>query len=236
MSNSRNRKNLEISTLIIYFVIQSTFMDSRQSLETLHDIKRMMERSSRFISLSGLSGISAGICALAGAYIANNWITRYKTQDDDKIGDGSAQDLMLRLLLLAGTILIFALASSFYFSRRKARKSGLPIWDHSSRKLLANLLIPLMAGGFFVFGLLYHQNLELITPACLVFYGMALVNASKYTLSDIRYIGFLEIALGIVNLFYDDTAFSIYFWAIGFGLLHIVYGAIMWLKYEWKSK
>jgi hypothetical protein len=236
MSNLGQRKNLEIPMQIIYFVFQSTFMEGQQSLDTLNDIKRMMERSSRFISLSGLSGIGAGICALAGAYLANDWITRYKNHDGDRFNGGDAGDLRLKLLVLAGFILVLALASSFYFSRRKARKTGLPVWDHSSRKLLLNLLIPLMAGGFFVLGLIYQHYLELITPACLVFYGMALVNASKYTLSDIRYIGFIEIALGIINLFYDDTAMSIYFWAIGFGLLHIIYGAIMWLKYEWKSK
>jgi len=211
-------------------------MDDQQPLDTLHDIKRMMERSSRFISLSGLSGIVAGVFALVGAFIANGWITSYKTQDEDKFGDANVQDLRLRLLLLAGTILILAMASSFYFSLRRARKNALPIWDHSSKKLLVNLLIPLIAGVFFIMGLWYHHNLELVMPACLVFYGMALVNASKYTLSDIRYIGLMEIVLGIINLFYNDPAFSIYFWAIGFGLLHIVYGSMMWLKYEWNSK
>jgi len=91
-------------------------------------------------------------------------------------------------------------------------------------------LIPLVAGGLFVGGLLYHNEWRLVAPACLVFYGLALVNASKYTLTDIRYLGLLEIVLGLVNLYYAD--YGLYYWAIGFGLLHIIYGLIMWWKYD----
>jgi hypothetical protein len=105
-----------------------------------------------------------------------------------------------------------------------------PIWDHTSKKLLLNLLIPLAAGGMFVLGLLHYDDWRFVVPATLVFYGLALVNASKYTVSDIRYLGFLEIALGILGMWY--IGYGLYFWAIGFGLLHIIYGLIMWWKYE----
>lgn len=108
------------------------------------------------------------------------------------------------------------------------------MWDLTSKKLLINLLIPLVTGGLFVLGLLYQNEWFLLAPACLVFYGLALVNASKYTLNDIRYIGFFEIALGLINIFYPD--YSLFFWAAGFGVLHIVYGLIMWWKYDMKTK
>ena len=104
------------------------------------------------------------------------------------------------------------------------------MWGHTSKKLMINLLIPLIAGGLFVLGLLYQGEWFLVAPACLVFYGLALVNASKYTLTEIRYIGLLEIVLGLVNMFWPD--YSLYFWAIGFGVLHIIYGLIMWWKYD----
>jgi hypothetical protein len=201
-------------------------MENQQtSLETLQDIKRMMERSSRFISLSGLSGMSAGIFALSGAYLAKDWIAQNADPEH-------SPNLRWKLLLLALAVLALALIFSFYFTWRKASKNNLPVWDHSSKNLLVSLLIPLAAGGLFVLGLLDHGYLELISPACLVFYGLALLNASKYTLSGIRYIGLMEIALGCVALFY--TSYGLYFWAIGFGLLHIVYGAFMWLKYDLK--
>jgi len=92
------------------------------------------------------------------------------------------------------------------------------------------LIIPLAAGGLFAAGLLYHNEWKFVAPACLVFYGLALVNASKYTLSDIRYVGIMEILLGLINMYVVD--YGLYFWAAGFGVLHIVYGLIMWWKYE----
>jgi hypothetical protein len=201
-----------------------------QSLETLQDIKRMMERSSRFISLSGLSGVSAGICALIGAWIAHDWIVAFV-----QAGDGfpaEERDLFeIRMFLLAASVLVAALVTSTWFTWRKARKSNLPIWDHTSRRLAVNMAIPLIAGGFFVIGLLKsHAGWVFVAPTCLVFYGLALVNASKYTLTDIRYLGLLEIALGCICMYYPHD--GLYFWAAGFGALHIVYGLIMWWKYE----
>jgi hypothetical protein len=205
---------------------------TEQSLETLQDIKRMMERSSRFISLSGLSGVSAGICAIVGAFIAHTWIGEYeRVLSPDAYRLPNALDLLeTRLVALAIGVLVAALLTSTWFTWRKARKNRLPIWDHASKKLAINMAIPLAAGGFFAFGLLQHGGWNFIAPACLVFYGLALVNASKYTLTDIRYLGFFEIALGCMNMYFPHE--GLYFWTTGFGLLHIIYGLIMWWKYE----
>jgi hypothetical protein len=198
---------------------------TEQSLEALQDIKRMMERSSRFISLSGLSGVSAGAFAIVGAFIAHRWIREYLSNTDE------ARDTFeTKMLGLAIGVMVAALLTSTWFTWRKARKSQLPIWDHASKKLAINMAIPLAAGGFFALGLLQHGGWNFIAPACLVFYGLALVNASKYTLTDIRYLGFLEIALGCINMYFPHE--GLYFWTTGFGLLHIIYGLIMWWKYE----
>ncbi|HXD76748.1 MAG TPA: hypothetical protein VN616_03015 [Puia sp.] len=205
-----------------------------ESLETLQDIRRMMERSSRFISLSGLSGVCAGVCALVGAWIAHTWIKEYYGSNNFLsrflYNRESANELKWRLIDLAFFVLVAALATSTLMTWRKARKSGLPIWDHTSRRLAVNMLIPLVAGGLYVIGLLYRTDWEYVAPSCLVFYGLALVNASKYTLTDIRYLGLLEIVLGCVCMYYPHE--GLYFWAAGFGVLHIVYGLIMWWKYE----
>jgi hypothetical protein len=196
------------------------------SLETLQDIKRIMDRSSRFISLSGLSGVSAGVFALIGVYFAGKWIyhSRYVMYGTD------FYELKWKLLGLAAVVLSAALVFAFYFTWRRAKKNKVSIWDHSSKKLMINLLIPLVAGGIFVLGLWVQDDWRYIAPATLIFYGLALVNASKYTLSDIRYLGILEIVLGLINMW--AIGWGLYFWAAGFGLLHIVYGLIMWWKYE----
>lgn len=200
---------------------------TEQSLETLQDIKRMMERSSRFISLSGLSGVSAGICALAGAYIARGMISSYL---QGPTTESFRSPFEFQMFELAMAVLVAALATSTFFTWRKARKNHLPIWGHASKKLAINMAIPLAAGGFFVLGLLSHAGWNYVAPSCLVFYGLALVNASKYTLTDIRYLGLLEIALGCICMYYPHE--GLYFWTAGFGILHIIYGLIMWWKYE----
>ena len=201
-------------------------------LETLQDIKRIMERSSRFLSLSGLSGIAAGICALVGAWFANNKLNPYYDRYDTRGNFNKLEfhDLKMDLLLIAGIVLIAALLSSFYFTWRRAKQNHLPVWDHTSKKLFINMIIPLAAGGLFILSMLQYDEWRYIAPACLIFYGLALVNASKYTLTDIRYLGLLEIILGLINT--QFIGYGLYFWAVGFGVLHIIYGAIMWWKYE----
>lgn len=196
----------------------------------------MMQRSNRFISLSGFSGIAAGLCALAGAYFAYDWIAEYNAgYQAQGFQEPSFQRLKWNLTLLAGAVLATALVSAFYFTWRRASKANTPLWDHSTRLLLGSMLVPLLSGGLLI-GLLILQTNEwrLLAPLSLIFYGLALVSGSKYTLSDIRYLGFLEILVGLVST--QFTGYGLYFWALGFGVLHIIYGALMWWKYERNSE
>lgn len=205
--------------------------EQNPSLEALQDIRRMMQRSSRFISLSGLSGIAAGIWALIGSYFAYDWISEYYVGYNEVGYSGAAfQKLKYSLLGLAAAVLVAALASAFYFTWRRASKNNLSLWDPTAKRLMINLLIPLVTGGLVILALLRYDDWRFVAPLCLIFYGLALVNASKYTLSDIRYLGFSEILLGLINT--QFIGYGLYFWAFGFGILHIIYGFIMWWKNE----
>lgn len=201
-------------------------------LAALQDIRQMMQRSSRFLSLSGLSGIAAGIWALVGAYFAYDWIAEFANNNTNYSG-GAFQRLLFNLLLLAGAVLALALVSAFYFTWRKTKEDHVPLWNRTSRQLTVNMLLPLVAGGLFLLTFLQHQHWQYIAPGSLLFYGLALVNGSKYTLSDIRYLGVSELILGLVATQYPG--YGLHFWATGFGLLHIVYGFIMWWKNERKT-
>lgn len=199
-------------------------------IAALHDIRQMMQRSSRFLSLSGLSGVAAGFWALAGAYIAHNWMNDYRQQNGDAYSTTTFHELKIKLLLLSAAVLVVALISAFYFTRRRASKSGVPLWDRSTKLMVINMLIPLVSGGLLILALLQHNDWRFVAPLSLIFYGLALVNASKYTLSDIRYLGLLEIVLGLVST--QFIGYGLYFWAVGFGLLHLIYGFSMWWKNE----
>jgi hypothetical protein len=188
----------------------------------------MMERSSKFLSLSGLSGISAGICALIGAWVAYNQI---HIAGVDQLYDADIRhDAVPFLVKDALFVLVSALIFGSFFTIRKAHKQGLKIWNNTSKNLVIALLLPLLAGGFFCLGLLFHGLYLLCFPATLVFYGVALISASKFTVNDTLYLGIAEVILGIIALFLAH--YHLIFWAIGFGVLHIIYGAVMYFKYD----
>ena len=207
----------------------------QDTLQEVKDIRRLMERSSRFISLSGLSGVAAGVFALLGAGIGRYVIFKdyYKFSHDRSFFDTNEFiKLKVPLIGLAAAVFAAAFLSAFYFTWRKSNNQGRSLWDHTSRRLFWNMVIPLVAGGLFILGMLQYDNWLFVAPACLIFYGLALVNASKYTLTDIRYLGYCEIIVGLINM--QWIGYGLYFWAFGFGVLHIVYGIVMWWKYERK--
>jgi len=206
-------------------------MNQKEQLDTLNDIRNIMNRSSKFISLSGLSGIFAGLTALVGAYFAHQALKGY-IAGDYGYGMDADSDIEIDLLKIGISVLIVAVLGGIFFTYRQGKKKNLPLWDNTSKNLIINLFIPLFTGGLFVIGLLLnHSNsVGLIAPSTLVFYGLALINASKFTYSDIRFLGICEIILGIIAMF--NIGLGLYFWAAGFGVLHILYGSIMYFKYE----
>lgn len=188
----------------------------------------MMERSSRFISLSGLSGVSAGLCALGGAWAAHTQIQHWLHGERGMVGSGL--QLVENLLLIALLTFVAALVSAFIFTYLRSRKNNIPLFGAATWRLLWNTAIPLAAGGLFMLRMMQLGQYQLVAPGCLIFYGLALVNASKYTLGEVRYLGYAQLILGIINLWWVE--YGLEFWALGFGLLHIVYGVAMWYKYE----
>nr|NQU93641.1 hypothetical protein [Bacteroidota bacterium] len=204
-----------------------------KKIQDLKEIKDMMERSSRFLSLSGLSGISAGIIALIGAVIA------YFIMDMGKIEYHPYfyllqplpfERILFPLLILGISVVILALGSALFFSWRKARKHDLSLWNHTTRRLLSHLFIPLITGVFFILILIDRNDETLVASATLIFYGLALVNAGKYTFGEIHYLGISEIILGILAGIF--VHYGLIFWTIGFGVLHILYGFVMYYRYE----
>lgn len=195
----------------------------------LQQIKEMMERSSRFISLSGLAGVFAGVYALLGALLASRIMS-------ERARNYSPEDFILtseknlQLYGIAAVVLVLSLLTAIFFTTRNARKKNQKIWDKRSQRMLINLAIPLVTGGIFVLILILQKSIYLVAPAMLIFYGLALINGSKYTLNDIRYLGISEIILGLIATWFYGH--GLLFWAIGFGVLHIIYGAAMYWKYE----
>ncbi len=206
---------------------------TEKHLQDISEIRSIMERSSSFLTLSGLSGVFAGIFALSGAAFAY-WAIYIKYYQFGKVGLlnslSPSNELILLLFVDAVIVLVFALSIGFIFTWRNTKRKGLKIWDNNSKRLLINLFIPLVTGGLFGLLLIWHGYIEVLAASTLIFYGLSLLNASKYTIHNIRYLGISEIILGLITGIFVE--YSLLFWAIGFGVLHIIYGALIYFKYE----
>ncbi len=211
-------------------------MDKQQEhLETLREIRSLMERSSRFISLSGRSGVIAGIMAISGVVAAYLYLGMSFTDPgyyEYAVNENGAPNAAVYTFFITDIFVVFmvSLLAATMLTMKKARQQGLPVWDATAKRLLINILIPIVTGAAFCLILVHHGYLELIAPATLLFYGMALLNAGKYTLNDVRYLGVAQIATGLAATLFLD--YALLFWAFGFGVIHIVYGITMHYKYE----
>lgn len=197
-------------------------MEDKDLIDEISSIKNIMERSTRFITLSGLSGVMAGIYALIGAFLA------YRMLYLQPIYDFKALDI--QLFSLALVVLFFAVTTGILLTYRKARRSGQSIWNKSSQNMLMAGALPLLTGGGFALTMWYNGYVWLIASACLIFYGLAVVAASQYTFGDVKWLGICEIALGLMAGIF--TGYGLFFWAFGFGILHILYGTVMHFKYD----
>lgn len=195
------------------------------------EIRSMMERSSKFVSLSGLAGIMAGIYALAGAYIAYRIF--YFNPDEiiyRTIEAGSFSTGLLKVIMLALVILILATGTAIFLSNKRANKRGEKLWNPTARRLMINMAVPLITGGLLILILISKGLIGLIAPFTLLFYGLALYSASKFTYEEVKSLGLIQITLGLLSSYF--VGFGLLFWAIGFGLVHIIYGIYMHYKYE----
>ncbi|MGF1558801.1 MAG: hypothetical protein ACFCUL_06910 [Flavobacteriaceae bacterium] len=209
-------------------------MDANKYLDDITEIKNIMNRSSRFISLSGLSGVMAGVYSLIGAGLA--YVRLKAISGSSYEGLSGRTDtlwetkIITDLTLIALGVVVAAAVTGFILTLKKSKKSGERLWDVSSRRLVANFLIPLVAGGLFCLVLIQYNVAGLVAPTTLIFYGLACVNASKYTMGDVRYMGLAFITLGTLST--QFIGYGLYFWALGFGVFHIIYGGMMYFKYD----
>lgn len=211
--------------------------EENEHLKQITEIRSMMERSTKFLSLSGLSGVFAGIFALGGAAWAY-WRLGISPFTRDSylsvIGESKITliqpDLLFELVLVGLAVLFLSVGTGLLLTMRNARKSNQEIFGKAGLRMMFTLAVPLAAGGLFCLVLIHHHAYGFVAPATLLFYGMALFGAGKHTHGEIQYLGLCQIGLGIISAFY--IGYGLLFWAFGFGLLHILYGLIMYFKYE----
>lgn len=200
-------------------------MESKNYLQDLQDIKQMMSKSTQFLSLSGLAGILAGIYALVGAYFVYGLIERHPYQYI------TLESLTFKAIVgIAVLVLVLSVATAYILSHKKAKRKGELLINSTSKRAFLNFAIPMITGGILIILLLKNGYYGLIAPMTLIFYGLSCVNVSKYTFRDVRYLGITEIILGLIAV--EFSGYGLLFWVIGFGICHIIYGSVMYFKYD----
>jgi hypothetical protein len=204
-----------------------------EQLDAIRDMRNLMERSSRFLSLSGLAGVAVGIIALMGvfAFFLKVDISPWQPVHPDVLFATAPEGVISNLdFLLKDALLILAcsLAVGIWMSANRARKNKHSLWDVPAKRLLINLMIPLLSGGILCLIFIDKGLSPYLASMTLVFYGLALVNASKYSLDEIRNLGLLEILCGLLAAW--EPKYGILIWGIGFGVLHIGYGLLIHSK------
>ena len=198
--------------------------EEKDYIKDISEIRSMMERSSKFLSLSGWAGIMAGIYALAGVYVADSYFGFNPQQVAEAGGVG------LNIILLATAVLVMAIVTAILLSYRRAGKREERLWNSTTKRLVVNMSVPLVTGGVVVLVMASKELAGLIAPLTMIFYGIALFNVSTLTIKEIKGLGITQIILGLAGLYF--VQYGLLIWALGFGVAHILYGIIMYLKYE----
>ncbi len=204
--------------------------EEQDYIRDIAEMRSMMERTSKFLSLSGLAGMMAGLYALSGAYIAYKFFNFNPDEIVYSTTSGRLSSSLLKVIFLAFIILILAIGTAMFLSYKKANKKGEKLWNATAKRLLINMAVPLIVGGLLILILISKGFIGLIAPFTLLFYGLALYNASKFTYEEVRSLGLIEIGLGLISSYF--VGYGLLFWALGFGVVHIIYGIYMHYRYE----
>jgi hypothetical protein len=182
-----------------------------RAMDNLRYIRETMERATAFTGISGWGGIAIGTTALMASFIAalqpsfKAWLAIW-------IAEG------LISLLIAG-----------WSMDRKARAAQMPLVSGPGRKAVFSLSPPMIAGGLLTIVLVRAGLTNAIPGVWLLLYGTGVITGGMYSVPVVPIMGICFMGLGALALF--APAFANWFMAVGFGGLHLVFGAIIVRKY-----
>jgi len=186
-----------------------------------------MERHSSFFSLSGFTGILIGIVGCIAIFLVDTMTHGYGINFD---GFSQLPILFLEIGIMVIGILTIVLSLFILWKRgrNKAKKNKQGLWNAFAKKQRINLLLLLLV--FLVILILIGSKgyYRLITPLLLSFYGLLLLNLSRFQSKSLLFLGLATLILGIVSyVSYTDKIFLL---ALGVGIFPIIYGLLTFNK------
>src|SRR2546423_6835328 len=183
-----------------------------RAMDNLRYIRETMERATPFTGISGLGEIAIGATALVASVIA---------------AQQPAFKAWLAIWLAEGLI---SLLIAGWSMDRKARAVQMPLVSGPGRKAVFSLSPPLIAGGLLTIVLVRAGLTNAIPGVWLLLYGTGVITGGMFSVGEVAAMGLCFIGLGAIALF-SPPAFANWFMAVGFGGLHVLFGAIIVRKY-----
>jgi len=183
-----------------------------RAIDNLEFIRETMERSTHFTAVPGYGGILMGVTAAVATYIAAQQPT---------------QIAWLRVWL---TEAVLAFAIGLLAMWQKSRIDGQSLVSVPAKKFALGFAPPMIVGVAVVLGLWKNEYYYAIPPVCMLCYGAAVVCGGAFSVRVVPVMGWCFMAFGSAAFLLPATYGNLMM-AVSFGLLHIVFGAVIARRY-----
>jgi len=183
-----------------------------RAMDNLQFIRETMERSAVFTSVPGYGGALMGATAVGAAIIAHS------------------QPLITNWLIVWLVEAALAFSIGFFALWQKSKNSGESLASVPAKKFALAFAPPIVAGIILTALFYYRGFFEFLPCAWLTLYGTAVVTGGAYSVKIVPTVGWIFVALGAVAAFAPARAGNLLM-ALGFGVLHIVFGSIVARRY-----
>jgi len=204
-------------------------MTDTENLKGTTEMDAVGNRSTHFFSLRGFPGILVGIYALLGAITFRQLLNNHQNLNS-AVSFLPISYLEYLLTSIVFLVLVISIISVYISAFRKAKRSHKKLWGPVSRRFLIHVSLPLLAGGVICILLYEYGLIRYISSAMLIFYGLTFFSARKYISNTTRNAGIVILLIGLVSTQFID--YGLYFWVIGFGFIHVIYGIVTYRKHD----
>lgn len=183
-----------------------------RAMDNLEFIRETMERSTAFTAVPGYGGIFMGVTAIAAAYIAFTQPTIWQ---------------WMTVWLVEGAL---GFLIGLFAMWQKSKMAGTSLASTPAKKMILSFLPPMVCGVIITLGLWRLEHFEVLVPVWLLLYGAAVVTGGSYSVRAVPVMGWCFIALGGIAFLLPTRAADLMM-ALGFGLLHIIFGIVIARRY-----
>lgn len=203
--------------------------DAREAEENLRVIRDLMERSTKYSTFSGLSGVLAGTASITGCIVTHLLQRRFPDPASFRIP----------FLLTWSLVILCAIGGDFLLTKRRATRVGKRIVSRLGKQMVIASAPGLGTGALLTLYFLSHNLLADIFPMWMLAYGIAVCAVGLFSQREVSWLGAAFLAAGTITLLLPLfgltalPALGLIMMAVTFGGFHIVYGIAVSRRDGW---